>query len=64
MPNKWIAPDKSKKKEDEPIKFSQEEDELNKTRNKAKTPNRNARKDLRHVLRVHMDMEMKEKDGK
>ena len=55
---------KTRKKEDEPITFSKEEEEPNKTWNKAKAPNRIARKNLRHVLRVHMDMEMKEIDGK
>ena len=64
LPNNWNAPNKSKNKKDEPIIFSKEEDESNKTRNKAKAPNRNVRKDLRHVLRVHMDMEMEEIDGK
>ena len=39
---------------------------MNRTKNKkkAKEPNRNARKDLKHVLRVYMDMEMEEIDGK
>ena len=55
---------KAWKTEDEPIKKSKEEDEPNKTRKKAKEPNKSARKYLRHVLRVYMDMEMEEKDGK
>jgi len=55
---------KARKKEDEPIIFSKEEDEPNKIWNKAKVPNRIARKNLRHVLRVHMNMEMKEINGK
>jgi len=42
---------KVREKEDEPIIFSKEEDEPNKTTNKAKAPNRNARKDLRHVFK-------------
>ena len=46
------------------LKSSKEEDEPNKTRKKAKEPNRSTRKDLRHVLRVYMDMEMEEIDGK
>ena len=55
---------KAWKKEDEPIKNSKEEDAPNKTRKKAKEPNRSARKDLRQVLRVYMDMEMEEIDEK
>ena len=55
---------KARKKEDEPIIFSKEEDEPNKSWNKAKAPNIIARKNLKHVLRVHMDMEKKGMDGK
>ena len=55
---------KAWKKEDETIKNSKEEDEPNKNKKKAKERNRNPRKDLRHVLRVYMDMEMEEIDGK
>jgi len=55
---------KASKNEDEPIKLSKKEDEPNKIAKEAKIPNRIARKGPRHVLGVHMDMEMNELDGK
>ena len=54
---------KVSKNEDESFKLSKEEDEPNKMWIKGKAPNRIARKGLRHVLWVQMDMEMEVKDG-
>jgi len=49
--------------EEEPIKSSKEEDEPNKTRFKTKAPNRNARKEPKTCLGVHMSTKMEGEDG-
>jgi len=49
--------------EEEPIKYSKGEDEPNKTRFKTKAPNRNARKEPKTCLGVHISTKMDGEDG-